>query len=472
MAQKNKSKFIDKHWQKWVLQTARTWNDVADVIKVMGIDTIDEDHKMMTEYVLEINDMIQKVETHQFDLEFINAQSALFDKLKQTALAHFEREEKIIQEYNIPGLQNQELEHGKFIKFLQSYQDDFNAGKLTISLQLKLDILDWWVHHINEIDYNIFCTGTWQKKVLSSAFYWDDLSHIIKGTGLEELDDEHQELTEITLEINRILDENGESESFKEQHKEDLKTALLSLKEVTTRHFKNEEDLIERFGLDHLEEQQTQHVKFHQILEDVKGDFEKPIPKKISEIQKIILDWWVKHINELDFKTFRSKDWIIHALGKAEDYEEIQELIKKTQNHYVDDDHKKILILSLNLNQVLTHKNHDLSELEKEELKELSSSLFQELYDFVAEHFEREIEIIKEKGLPNLKLQLEQHVIYLDMLKDYQKDISAGRVNFSRHIKGFLMGWFGNHINVIDFHTFRGESIHGAELPTIEGSHE
>ena len=41
-----------RDWGRWVMQTARTWDDLSPVIRACGLDSVDDDHRRMIEYEL------------------------------------------------------------------------------------------------------------------------------------------------------------------------------------------------------------------------------------------------------------------------------------------------------------------------------------------------------------------------------------------------------------------------------------
>ncbi len=58
----NEGVISNQNWTRWILQTARKWEDIDEIIKITGIDTIDNDHRKMAEYALEINNLIDLFE--------------------------------------------------------------------------------------------------------------------------------------------------------------------------------------------------------------------------------------------------------------------------------------------------------------------------------------------------------------------------------------------------------------------------
>lgn len=125
-------------WVRWVLQTARTWDDISVVIKETGIEKIDNDHRHMTDYALAINNMIDTMERGEHNLDFINHQADLLQKLYDYTLKHFSREEDLIQSFNMDGYNDHKSVHEEILAMIRNTIDDFNTGRLTISQNLKI----------------------------------------------------------------------------------------------------------------------------------------------------------------------------------------------------------------------------------------------------------------------------------------------------------------------------------------------
>lgn len=46
-----------------------------------------------------------------------------------------------------------------FMGMIEGHYHDFKRGRLQMVSGLKLSILDWWVNHINVVDYQTFVLG-------------------------------------------------------------------------------------------------------------------------------------------------------------------------------------------------------------------------------------------------------------------------------------------------------------------------
>lgn len=193
-----------KLWTRWVMQTARRWNDISPVIMKTGVNSVDKDHRMMIECALELNNLISEMESNSVSLDLIARQGELLNKFYAITKNHFTREETLILRFGIDGIKTQQREHAVILGMLQDCIDKFDSGQITVNIELKQSILDWVVHHINEIDNKVFALSNW-RNVLASATCWEDVSHIINSTGFEHFDNQHKELVEVSLRLNKYV---------------------------------------------------------------------------------------------------------------------------------------------------------------------------------------------------------------------------------------------------------------------------
>lgn len=143
-------------WKRWVLQSARTWDDVSEIVQLIKIPVIDDDHMLFTQYALDLNLIIQALNDREASFENLHKGDEIFQRLLDYAEIHFEHERKIMEEIKSPLMKAHLEQHAIFMKMIQEYYEDFKRGRLHIVSGLKLSILDWWVNHINGIDYQTF----------------------------------------------------------------------------------------------------------------------------------------------------------------------------------------------------------------------------------------------------------------------------------------------------------------------------
>lgn len=143
-------------WKRWVVQSARCWEDVSGIIQPIGIDIVDNEHMLFTQYALDLNLIIRALNDREASFEDLHKGDEIFQRLLDYAEIHFDHELKIMKEIKTPLLKAHLEQHDIFMKMINGYYDEFKRGRLHIVGGLKLSILDWWVNHINGIDYQTF----------------------------------------------------------------------------------------------------------------------------------------------------------------------------------------------------------------------------------------------------------------------------------------------------------------------------
>ena len=91
----------DKYFNSWVMQTATIWDDISQVIKFVGISYIDRDHKVLANYLIEINRIVIDLKNNKIDMSLIQKQKVILKKLYDYSVAHFRREEKMIVKFKL-----------------------------------------------------------------------------------------------------------------------------------------------------------------------------------------------------------------------------------------------------------------------------------------------------------------------------------------------------------------------------------
>lgn len=146
-------------WTRWVLQSARLWGDVSGIVQTIGIHAVDEDHRKFTQYALDLNLIIQALNNRDVSFENLHRGEEIFEKLLDYAEIHFNRERRIMQSMESPKMTMHLEQHGMFLGMIEEHYNDFKRGRLQMVSGLKLSILDWWVNHINVVDYETFVLG-------------------------------------------------------------------------------------------------------------------------------------------------------------------------------------------------------------------------------------------------------------------------------------------------------------------------
>lgn len=150
---------LEQAWTRWTMQSARVWEDVSGIVHKVGIPVVDEDHKVFTQYALDLNLVVQALSHRDISLANLYKGEEIFEKLFNYADSHFKREMQMMQSMQSPMFSEHVEQHAIFLEMLEGYHTDFKSGRLQMVAGLKLSILDWWVKHINSMDYQTFVIG-------------------------------------------------------------------------------------------------------------------------------------------------------------------------------------------------------------------------------------------------------------------------------------------------------------------------
>lgn len=430
----------EQHWTRWVFQTAQDWSDIVDIIRMTDVDAVDQDHRKLTEITLELNDLLSETDGKQsFDLKKIAAQSAVLENLYTFSKHHFQREEHLIQQFNLPSLDMQKRQHAKFLDMVLNALDDFSQGRLTISLTLKSSILEWWISHINDVDYYTFNKGNLAAGIIGSTNSWETLQEIIKPMHIQSLDYDHQQLAKKILGLVDIV-----------QHHEVMEENLfLDLYRSIKEHFDHEEEFIAKHNLPGLDFHHDQHAQFLESLSAFVEDWEDGIHEVSPESLRAILSWWITHINEIDAPFFSSELLSATIFTAANDWHDFETFILPVGIERIDEDHKKITTVLLRIDQLAI-----VDAASSEMALNQWLAFFDDLYAMVNHHFIKEQSLMETHHLSLRQIHIDEHDKFLKILRNYRDDVKHGRLIVSSILKQHILDWWVNHINQLDIPTF------------------
>lgn len=447
--------FDNDKWTRWIMQTSRKLHDLEEFIKKIGIDRVDEDHELMTGRVLHFNNLLDQIDSEGISMEIIEQLKELLDELYVIAEDHFSREEKIIRKFEIEGLKEHHAQHQNFLRLLREYSHNVLSGEFQKLHGLKLFILEWWVDHINDIDFKAFCSGNWTTKILTYAEKWDDIKDIIRSMRVEVIDRDHRQLAEYTLQLNGLIDAmeagtiNAEDKQFVE--------LFQKMRNFADEHFQREERIIAKYNLSGLEDQQYNHQFllscFDAYIEDLLGS-------RIAvnaTLKASVLELWINHINEVDYNTFRKTPWVGEALAEAKQWEDISDLIYHTGIKEVDKQHRAMAEYMMELNYFI--ESHEKGAKQTTELEQKLDNLFQKLHDSAILHFQTEERILKEREHPRYPEHKHVHQEFLTTLNYHRKLLREKKSVPSKNLKTFFLDWWIQHINGIDHETLVIEKL-------------
>lgn len=113
----------------------------------VGIRELDTQHKQLFSILNELYEAMQDGSNKTKLAKIIN-ELASYTKI------HFSTEEKYMEKYNYAGLASQKREHENFVAKVEAFKQDFEAGKLALSLNIASFVKDWLSSHILGSDKN------------------------------------------------------------------------------------------------------------------------------------------------------------------------------------------------------------------------------------------------------------------------------------------------------------------------------
>lgn len=117
------------------------WNDNFSV----NVTMIDHDHKKLVAMINELTDAMKA--GHGKDVL-----GKILDELIQYTATHFQREEKYFQQIKYPDAVAHKREHSDFVKKVAEFKKEFDAGRVTVSVNILQFLSKWLQHHIRVSD--------------------------------------------------------------------------------------------------------------------------------------------------------------------------------------------------------------------------------------------------------------------------------------------------------------------------------
>lgn len=117
------------------------WNDELTV----GNDFIDNDHKKLVKLVNDSHNAMEEGRGNDVIGKVLNN---LVNYTKQ----HFKREDDEMARIKYALSKTHQIEHDKLLKQVGDLQNDFNNGKMMLTIKVSKFLKDWLVTHIMQTD--------------------------------------------------------------------------------------------------------------------------------------------------------------------------------------------------------------------------------------------------------------------------------------------------------------------------------
>lgn len=277
---------------------------------------------------------------------------------------------------------------------------------------------------------------------MQTARSWEDISSLVRETGVAPVDHDHRQMTEYILELNRVLFELEQNFSLKLIQEQKFLVARFFA--YTADHFAHEEQLIRRYHLPNLDRQREEHRRILKMLREILQEFETGRISSAFRLRIRILDWVISHINQIDFETFRFEN-SADAILEITSWEEIRHFIRELHIPQLDREHQ---ILTQN---IIALAAPDLTPKKRiEVLKRVISS--------AVEHFEHEQQLMQKYNLAGFEEQKAQHSRFLNDLSVYDRNPQQLTEEILPNLRRSLLSWWIQHINVADYRVFRSSN--------------
>ena len=257
---------------------------------LIGVDQIDNEHRRLFELVNEVANLLIKNDINRSDV------NAVLMELDEYAVLHFKHEEEYMKEINDPELPKQKEQHQEFVvKVREIIQGDLESknDKETLTNVVEY-VARWLFSHILSSDTMI---GVYQRMDAKKEENKDPFEFTDEfRTGIEIIDEEHQELFNIIRRANELIT----AELLHDKYDE-IVSVLDELRGYTVQHFADEEEYMESIQYEGLENQKKTHQMFVDKLNDINlDDLDDNQQQYLVELVDFLLMWLVNHILKMD----------------------------------------------------------------------------------------------------------------------------------------------------------------------------
>lgn len=255
---------------------------------LIGVELIDNEHRRLFELINETEELLKSDSVSRSDV------TELFRQLNDYAVLHFAHEEEYMMQIKDPELPKQKEMHQAFVAKLKEIElGDIRSKDDKETIKNILEFVSRWLFsHILSSDTMI---GVFAKKEESKdMFAFTDEYR----TGIELIDEEHEELFRIIKRANDLI-----SEELLHDKYDEIVSVLDELRNYTIQHFTDEEEYMESISYEGLSLQKKTHEMFVDKLNDINlDDLDDNQQQYLIELVDFLLMWLVNHILKMDKK--------------------------------------------------------------------------------------------------------------------------------------------------------------------------
>ncbi|MGB0454010.1 MAG: bacteriohemerythrin [Bacteriovoracaceae bacterium] len=325
----------DLAFNRWLLHTSREWDAIRDILRRTHIPSLDQDHKQLARYTLDLNLILEKIQKKEITVQVLEEERVTLTHFLQYTEEHFQREESIMNLYNLPQLKSQEIDHEQALDYIKGVVHNLQRGKIIFTQDLKNELLDWIIHHTNHQDYEALHLRNF-KHHFQTAKTLEDLKLFINYTGVPTLD---KEIVFFLTNVLSIVDENLNTDGLKKKLSDSLRHFnSLTLKTKT------------QYSIHDIREDKYQDKLFDQYF--LKSLNEDPSKRRGEIIYRSLV--FIAREIQSDFDLV---SWAPKYLEGVNDFENMTPLIKHTGISEIDQSLEDILIKCFESYQLYQNKN-------------------------------------------------------------------------------------------------------------------
>lgn len=261
---------------------------------IIGHEEIDNEHR----HLFDIINKGMAIAGNQYAGDQYAAIKGLLEELDDYAEYHFTREEEYMEQIRDPELILQRNQHMSFRDKIRGLEftdiDDYEQQQKVLKDLLEY-LARWLYHHIIASDAMIGRLPSLEEWMIKEnpCEFIDEYR-----TGIEFIDEEHRELFRITDKANKYL-----RDEFSDDVYDEMMEIIDELKDYTARHFKDEEDYMERIHYEGLPAQKRAHESFIERIESVNlKTVEGDTKIYLESLIEFLLGWLINHILYTDKK--------------------------------------------------------------------------------------------------------------------------------------------------------------------------
>ena len=443
-AAKRKDVIGNYKWQRWMIFSATTWEELESIVKVTDIAVIDSGHRRLLETALEVKRFVNELRVGEMNEQFLESVVKLLTNLEGHMKRMFAHEERLIQEFSLGNLERHRSSHMQLLERLNEIKRDFQRGSLGSMDNVQLGIIRAMILHFNRVDLPTYKISNLDQYV-RGKFSADSLLPLIRTSGVPLIDDS---VTEITQELAQVVHQVNPNlyASNTPQHYQQTGNKLKKILGLFQSYTKNEENFMkENNNVGSFKRQQADHQRLYNVLDktqrilcgvttesNVNG---QGLFRKINEIFR----YWLFHISTQDHATHRLSNWASIHFEVAESFEDVEFLVKKTGYESIDQCHEQFVDTVLRI---------DVSQGSEVELSIVLSSLDQ-LIELAVNLYAEETMLMDERGISSLEIENHgaEHNRIISMLRNLKTRAKQGGLKFSLQIKIRILTVWIEHCN-------------------------